>query len=135
MNELPRTSAPSDSRQFSAVGPSAKAGRLWIILAISLLFMLTNPLEFVIKGIVPGAQALSDPTTSRAIYPNVMLQMMVKAGVLAGFLILAAPGWRLVPVVLRRAPLPFAAGTAVKKAIDSPPRRCKTIFTRSATSR
>lgn len=108
MIELPRTSASSGPGQFSTIGASAKTRRFWMALAIFLLFMLTNPLEFVIKGIVPGAQALSDPTTTRAIYPNVMLQLMVKAGLLAGFLFLAAPGWRLVPAVLRRAPLPFA---------------------------
>jgi exopolysaccharide production protein ExoQ len=70
-----------------------------------MLFVLTNPLQFVIKGIVPGAAALSDPFTSRAIYSNVALQLIVKAAVLAVFGIGAITRLRASAAVLFRAPL------------------------------
>ncbi len=72
---------------------------------VILIFWLSNPLEVPIKGIVPGATDLVDPGTSRVIYANKYLQLLVRAAVLglAGlpFLLNPSMGWR----ILMRAPL------------------------------
>nr|WP_321983102.1 O-antigen ligase family protein [uncultured Lichenicoccus sp.] len=72
---------------------------------VILVFWLSNPLEIPIKGIVPGAADLVDPSTSRVIYTNRYLQLLVRALVLglAGLPLMLNPaiGWR----ILMRAPL------------------------------
>lgn len=72
---------------------------------VILIFWLSNPLELAIKGIVPGAAGLVDPTTSRVIYANKYLQPVVRLAVMGlgglPFLLNPAMGWR----ILMRVPM------------------------------
>ncbi|WP_421736124.1 O-antigen ligase family protein [Caulobacter sp.] len=68
--------------------------RLRLLGLAFLLLMISNPWEFLIKGIVPGAASLTDPSTSRAIYANAHLQMALKGGILLALGGLAAWRWR-----------------------------------------
>lgn len=70
-----------------------------------LLLLLSNPLEFAVKGIIPGAASLVDPSTSRAIYANTHLQVMLKVGVLSAFALLLALKWRTALRLPLHAPL------------------------------
>lgn len=55
---------------------------LLLCAGVILIFWLSNPLELAIKGIVPGAAGLVDPTTSRVIYANKYLQPLVRLAVM-----------------------------------------------------
>ena len=73
---------------------------------VFLLFMLTNPCEFLIKGIVPGAAFMVDPRTTQAVYGNVVLQLGVKAGMLAAcFLPLLLNAGMALRLIRRNPPL------------------------------
>jgi exopolysaccharide production protein ExoQ len=103
-----QTAAMNDVRQ-SDFRPAAFTAPRWHLLGMLsvafMLFMLSNPLDFVIKGILPGAPSLVDPHNSREIYPNVLLQMIVKASVLGAFGLMVLFQVRRGLAVMLRAPL------------------------------
>ena len=80
-------------------------GALKRVATAAFIFMLSNPLEFVIKGVVPGADAISDPRTTRVIYSNVWLQNSIKAAILGTLMLIIAFNVKAVRNILLRAPI------------------------------
>ena len=104
-----RDSNMSLARPLVATQPLSLAvlGQTKIALLVGalVLFWLSNPFEFLIKGIVPGEGSVTDPATMRAVYQNGVLQLVVKAGLFVSCAIPVLLEARLACQVMLRSPL------------------------------